>query len=247
MKKNGSFRALIFLLLISLNAFAQEFTIGVENIQNKPLWWIEGENYQGFSRELLDNFAASKGYTFHYRIYPVKRLYHAFMNGEIDFKFPDHPSWRPDVNKGNRVTYSEALQTTEEGTLVKTSRAGITVKDIKKLGIVRGWTALGFLDEITAGHIKLVESSSLSALIKMCERDRIDAIYTNVTAYHYEARKLGYRTDSMMLEPNLPHQNSQYLLSTITHPQVIDELNRYLKSNPKLVKHFGPHKKINAL
>ncbi len=230
MNKISLIRVLVILLFTSLQANARDFIIGVENTQNKPFWWTENETYQGVSRDLLDAFAASRGHHFHYRAYPVKRLLHAFMSGEIDFKFPDHPSWRPDIDRNGRVNYSLPLHALEEGSLVKAERAEITVDQIKRLGIVRGWTATGYLDAIAADKVQLVESTHLPALIKMCISGRIDAIYTNKTAYRYEVKKLGYDVGRLVFAPHLPKVQSEYLLSTIKHPGVIDELDRFLKT-----------------
>lgn len=53
----------------------------------------QGEEYGGFARKFLDRFAASRDYTFRYKILPVARLFHEFLQekGELDFKFPDNP------------------------------------------------------------------------------------------------------------------------------------------------------------
>lgn len=228
MNRTSLYCVILFLLFTTLPTAAQDFTIGVENTQNKPFWSTQKERYQGISRELLDAFAASKGYRFHYRIYPVKRLWQAFLIGDIDFKFPDNPHWQPDLDRNGHVTYSTPLYDLEEGTLVKAEHTNITADKIKRLGIVRGWTAIGYQPLIISGNIKLVESSHLAALIKMCLSGRIDAIYTNKTAYHYEADKLGYDAKRLVIAPNLPHIRTDYRLSTIKHPELIHEFNRYL-------------------
>jgi len=228
MNRTGFHRVVFFLLFTTLPAAAQDFTIGVENTQNKPFWSTQKDSYHGISRELLDAFAASRGYRFHYRMYPVKRLWQAFLTGDIDFKYPDNPHWQPDLDRNGHVTYSAPLHDLEEGTLVKVEHADITADRIKRLGIVRGWTAIGYESLIVSGKIKLVESSHLAALIKMCVSGRIDAIYTNKTAYQFEANKLGYDTELLVIAPNLPHIRTDYRLSTIKHPKLIAEFNHFL-------------------
>ncbi len=92
-------RLLWALLLIPGTAQSEpvrELVIGVQDFRDYlPYSEIRDGDYRGFNRELLDLFAQHQGYRFRYQPFPIKRLYLALLNGQIDLKYPDNPYCGP--------------------------------------------------------------------------------------------------------------------------------------------------------
>lgn len=83
----------VTVLLILKNSFAGEFTIGVENLSYYPHYTMESGQYEGFARDILDSFAKAKGHKFIYKPVVVSELTKDFINGKVDFKYPDNQYW----------------------------------------------------------------------------------------------------------------------------------------------------------
>ena len=91
---------------ISTVSFCESFRIGVEDLNYKPFFYIEKGEYKGISRELLDTFAKKYNHSFEYIPIPVARLLPAFLNGEIDFKYPANINWKNDGRRFGQLPHS---------------------------------------------------------------------------------------------------------------------------------------------
>lgn len=123
MKKNLYFVTglLVSITILTSAAYAQQtiFTIGVEAQKYYPQYDNEnGTEYFGLARDLLDMFAKEKNYQFFYKIRPVKRLFHEFVEKKAyDFKYPDNPYWQSDMKKGKNIVYSDSVVKYIDGVL----------------------------------------------------------------------------------------------------------------------------------
>ncbi|GAB5373672.1 MAG: hypothetical protein AcusKO_01340 [Acuticoccus sp.] len=205
------------------------YTVIVQDYPSLPPYsaYRDGE-YTGFNRELLDLFAESRGYRFEYVAYPVKRLFYEFVNGAGDLKYPDNAHWALYIKKDAPIHYSDAAVEYVNGVLVPPARVGAGVEDIAKLGLVTGWTPLGFQDQIADGAVELLENSSYAGLLKQAILGRIDGAYSNVATSRFYLRNVLKQPEALVFDSSLPHVRSARVLSSIKHPELIEEFNAFL-------------------
>jgi len=219
-------------MLCGANSQAQEFTIGVEDTSYYPIYSHDDtQQYVGYARELLDEFAKSKSYKFNYKILPINRLFKALVQDEIDFKYPDDNAWQPDVKKGKNITYSDATVNYIDGTMTLIKNKGHA---IKHLGVIMGFTPWPYYDEVTKGTISIHENTSFSGLLQQAFAERVDGIFANIAVVQYNLRQQNKLAD-LVYDPSLPHINGSYKLSTTKHSEVIDEFNKWMKDNQQLI------------
>ncbi len=233
MKKHFVCFSLILLLLALPSAYADDnkkFTVVVQDyVELPPYSRYEDETYSGFNRDLLDMFAESRGYTFEYVAFPVKRLFYEFVNGTGDLKYPDNSKWALHVKKDAEIHYSDPAVEYVNGVLVPPKSKGTGVDGVKKLGLVAGWTPIGFQDRIANGSVELLENNSYSGLLKQAILGRIDGAYSNVATSKYYLRNVLKQPEALVFDDSLPHVRSARVLSSIKHPELIAEFNEFLK------------------
>lgn len=218
-------------ILAPMAAFAETtFVIGVENVAYLPAYTTENGEYKGYMRELMDEFAHDKGYRFEYRPLPVPRLYATFFSGQIDFKLPDAPEWQADARKGHDVAYSEPLAAYVDGANVLPELKDAKQEQIRTLGTVSGFTPWGWTDAIKTNRTSLSENASFTALVQQVLAKRVDAAYASVAVVNYQLDKLGM-PGALVFNEHLPSGRGAYRLSTLNHPEVIRELNDWLRQN----------------
>ena len=226
--------AVICLVHYQATVAAEEnvFTVVVQDYKQLPPYseYNNGE-YQGFNREILDLFAVSKGYQFVYQAYPVKRLFHEFVQGTGDFKYPDNPKWALHIKKNADIKYSDPVVEYINGVLVLPENKDKGVQSLKKLGLVAGWTAIGYLDQQKSGAIDISENSSYVGLLKQAILGRIDGAYSNVATSRYYLKNIIQQQDALVFDPDLPHVRSHRSLASIKHPEIIAEFNAFLKQH----------------
>ncbi|MGH8352594.1 MAG: substrate-binding periplasmic protein [Pseudomonas sp.] len=227
---------LLGLLNAAVAAEQRHYSIGVEPQPYAPYYSTQAGEYRGYARELLDAFAAAKGYRFDYRPMPVNRLFREFLGGRLDFKFPDNPQWKAELKGGQRIHYSQSLTPYIDGTLVPRQHQGQGKARIKSLGALLGFTPSAYLDDISQGRIHLSQTSQIDALLKMALSERVDAVYLNVQVAEHHLRQLGTSTPPLVFDPTLPYDRGDYYLSSLHHPQIIAELNAFLREQAALVK-----------
>ena len=147
-------------ILISLGGFPQanskEYTVGVELLDYRPIWFVDSDRFSGFAREVLDAFAREYHHKFIYRPLPVKRLWSEFLLGQLDFKYPDSQSWGPSEKGKQHIYYSKPTLSFKDGVMVKPENFGKT-HTLSRLGIIRGFTPDGYQERIQKGEIELFE------------------------------------------------------------------------------------------
>lgn len=235
---------LFILLIMSLSALSgtassqdKTYTVLVQDYKELPPYsgYADGE-YTGFNRELLDLFAESKGYTFEYVALPVKRLFYEFSNGAGDLKYPDNENWALHIKKDASIHYSDPAVEYVNGVLVQPENKGKGIDTIGSLGLVAGWTPLGFQDQIKAGSIKLLENNSYAGLMKQAILGRIDGAYSNVATSKYYLANVLEQPNALVFDDTLPHVRSARVLSSVKHPKLIEEFNAFLRDNAEAVE-----------
>ena len=225
-------RLILTLCLTSvLNAQAATFTVGVEKIDYYPHYAIRNGEYVGYTRDLLDHFAARHNHEFRYVILPIKRLSLAFLKDHtIDFKFPDNSGWVPALRGQQAVSYSNKVIEVTEGAVVLPHRKGRGPGEIKVLGTILGFTPVPYLDRIQRGKIRVSENADFPSLLHQVLIGRVDAAYINVdVGEEILATKLK-RPGALVFDPSLPQVVSSFSLSTLKHPDIIQQFNKFLAS-----------------
>jgi len=236
MKKLLSTLFISTLILLSHASIADEFVVGVENIEYYPIYAKRDGAYAGYARAILDAFAEKSGHSFTYKMLPIKRLFVDFVNGELDLKFPDSPYWKKDLKEGKNITYSESALEYIDGVMVAQSALGKGKDELKTLGVLRGFTPWDYLGDIKAKRVKVKEVNSLKSLISMANAGRINGVYSNVIVAKYFLEHTVLDKKAVVFDADLPHTRGNYYLSTIKHPKLIASFNKFLAENKSLVE-----------
>lgn len=213
-------------MVLSTSVFAGNFTVGVESQDYSPIFKVEGANYIGYARDLMDAFGEKYGHTFTYKPLPVARLLDEFLNTKsIDFKFPDNAYWGTDIKKSTSIAYSKGLISVTEGAMVLPMNKG---KLITKIATVRGFTPFPYLEDIKAKKITVTEVASAEAVLKMVEASRVDAGYLGVLAAEYTLREILKKPGLTVYDDAAPHSTNDFSLSSISKPEVINQMTEFL-------------------
>lgn len=209
--------------------------VGVEELSYLPAYGRdENGEYAGFSRAVLDAFAADYGYELTYRPLPITRLYNGLLSGSIDFKYPDNPRWAADRKQGWTISYSAPAMTYIDGNLVTEAQGGSD--DVQVVGTVLGFTPWAWLDHLESGSLELTESTDLVPVLRQLFAGRIDAAYANVAVAKHVAAENGLPADQLVFRDDLPYDLGTYHLSTTKHPELIAQFNLWLEDNAERVE-----------
>lgn len=237
------------LLASSCWAAGKSYTIGVEELDYYPVYAIQGGNYVGYARDLLDTFAKERGYSFEYKPFPVNRLFVNFFQGQVDFKFPDNPHWQKDLRSGKNLAYSGSVVTYIDGTLVRPEQKDAGLDQIKTLGTVAGFTPWAWLDAIKNKQVVLRENANSAALAQQVVAKRLDAAYASVAVVNYQLDNVLKTPGALVFNNKLPYSKDNYFLSTLNHPEVIADFDAWQKTRQDLVrtlkKKYGVEKGVN--
>ena len=223
--------ALLLLIFFGVaHAEGRSYTIGVEDFENiLPYSQYSNNVYSGLGKDILDLFAKKKGYSFIYKAYPVKRANSMFFAGELDFRFPDNPYWVADQKTGINIKYAPVLGFTDGIVLLPKNR-NKGIENLKKLGIPTGFTPYKYLGLINEGKIKLFEAYRYNELYHQVIAGRVDGAYVNIKVARFYFSQIKKSDDlPVVFDPSLPHSTGFHYLSSIKHPEVIAELDTFLK------------------
>ena len=220
------------------SSFAQpkEYVIGVENINLMPHFNSKGEVYYGYTRDLLDMFAAKYGYRFIYKPLPLKRLFKDLVQKKVDFKYPDNPMWQPTLKTAVDVVYSDAVVAYTEGVMVLPDRVGQGLNKLKDLTMVLGYTPWPYVEYIDNAKIREWQIPNFQGAIKMVLSKRVDGLYVNIAVGQYQLKHIFGREGALMFDRNLPHITDAYYLSSVMHPEVIAQFNEFLAEEAEAIE-----------
>lgn len=214
----------------------RSLVVGVEELEYYPLYAMRDGEYVGTARDILDAFAADKGYRLVYRPLPIKRLYAEALSGGVDLKFPDNPGWAADIKAGAKVEYSKPVIAFIDGVMVRPGQFGRDPAQIRTLGTVAGFTPYSWLDRVKAGAVTIKENPRMELLLRQAVVGHVDGAYASVAvASHVLAGRLDM-PGALVFDPGLPHSRDHYHLSTATRPDVVAEFDAWLTANAARVK-----------
>jgi len=226
------------------SAWAGNFTVGAESQDNLPISKGGGGVYSGYARELLDAFAAKHGHTFTYKPLPVSRLFDEFaVQKSVDFKFPDNAYWAADAKKGIAITYSKGLVAVTEGLLVLPAKKGKQTT-VTKIATLRGFTPFPYLDQIKSKKITVTEVNAAEAAINMAEAGRVDGVYLGVLAANQIMAEGMKKPGVLVLDDTLPKSTNDFSLASISHPEVVKQMDEFLLKEKDMVQKLKAKHKI---
>lgn len=233
-------------LLFSVPAQSKELVVGVENLNFYPHYAPDDNNeYSGYARAVLDEFAKAKGHKLTYKMFPIPRLWDTFFKGEIDLKYPDNPYWNKGKKQSHQVSYSDSVVRFAEGVMVIPTNKGKGEASLKKLSLIRGFTPFGYVDQIKAGDITAQESNNFEGAIKMALSKRSQGVYVNVAVAEHILRGMS-KTGALVFDDSLPASKDSFFLSSTKHKDVIEEFNAFLKENADTVQALKDKYKVEA-
>lgn len=223
---------------------ADPLVIGVEDNRYLPYYSYEDGEYAGFGRDILDAFFSEAQIDYEFRALPVARLFNDFVNGHVDFKFPDNEIWFPDEKKGLAIRYSDPVVAYIDGVSVTPGKIDTPVEKVNIIGTVRGFAARGWQDKIDSGEVILSENSSTVKLVQQVLGGRIHGAYANINVIqHIVETQLGSSVE-LIFDASLPHTRSDYRLASHQHPKIIEQFNQWLIDNSEIVQALKQKHKI---
>jgi len=226
-------------------ASAGNFTVGVEGQDYLPIASGVGGDYKGYSRELLDAFAAKAGHKFTYQPMPVARLWDEYLKQKsVDLKYPDNAYWNADNKKGLNITYSSGLINVVEGLMVPPANKGKGASSVTKIVTLRGFTPFPYLDMIAAKKVAVTEVNEAGQALDMAAAGRVDGVYMGKIAATYLLNDVMKKPGSLVFDDSLPNSKNDFSMSSMKHPDVIKQLNDFLASEKDLVAKLKAKYKI---
>lgn len=114
---------------------------------------------------------------------------------------------------------------------------------VSKMATLRGFTPFPYLDAIAAKKIAVTEVNTAEAALQMGAAGRVDGVYLGVLSAQY-GMSLLKTPDMLVFDPNLPNSTNDFSLSSISHPEVVKQMDDFLTSDKALVKKLKDKYKI---
>jgi hypothetical protein len=218
-------------------SFAQEFIIGVEEVSYYPLYDFSSTNTNkpSFSKELLTIFFEQHSYPYRFMPLPIKRFNKWYEEKGIDFKFPDNVRWREDKRNKLSITFSQSVIKLMAGTYVLKSNETYKRNQIKKLGTIFGFDPTLWLKEIKNKELELIEENSPFSIVKHVLHGNVDATNIDANVIRHNLKLLN-KPNTLVLNTNIHHEVFSYHLSSIKHPEIIREFNKFMQENSVLLQ-----------
>ena len=223
----------IILFLLSASTQAQKtYSVGVEAFPYYPHYQITGESFSGYARDILDAFARVKGYKLRYHPMPYMRIVNLFLSNKLDFQYPDNEYWLAKRKKNHHIYYSQSAVNYTDGLHLLPNNIGKGLDSVKTIGTLLGFTPIQYFPLQDSGQLEIHYSTTVEGLIKQAHLGRIDGLYLNTDVIDYAERNKALK---LVFDPSLPHIKSGYSLSSINHPDIIEDFNHFLNNYPDIV------------
>jgi hypothetical protein len=243
-----NYLTLSVLLLFSQLSFGSNYTVGTEDIQYYPHYGKlndQDSNFSGYAKDVFDHFSREYNVSFNYKFYPIKRLYKAFqIDKTVDFKYPDNPDWNSTFTQTKTIHYSQPIGTFIDGTIVLQKNKHLSVKHIKKIGTIKGFTPQAYIEKLRNEHVKLFEFSNTETLLKALSHQLIDAAYVNIDVANHQMK---IHNVPVAFIKTMPYKIGKYHFSTIKHPKLIQKLDAFLNRNAMLIQRLKEKYRLSSL
>ncbi|MCC2607995.1 type 2 periplasmic-binding domain-containing protein [Planctobacterium marinum] len=228
---------LLFAVLFSTATGAQHKTtyiVGTENIVYFPHYDFV-KSRDSYVAALLTQFAAQHNLEIQYVALPNKRLHLALEQGIVDFAYPDNPNWKklpkdPSLKKHFSTTIAEATGST----IVRKSDIGKGLSGFNSLVVPFGFSPIKWLTLISNKEVKLVEVGNAMQALEMVALGRVSGadIEYHVASHLIKRHK---KFHNLTMDPELPYDIVGFKMSSYRHPEILEQLNRFIAANPEQI------------
>jgi ABC-type amino acid transport substrate-binding protein len=210
------------------SADSRTVVVGIEDFDYLPVIGVSRGQATGFAREVFELFGKRYDYAIQYRALPVPELYKAFLvDQSIDLKFPDNPTWMLPQRKGHKISYSNGLVDFVDGVLVKPQRLGGRLEALHRLGTMRGFDVGSYEERVSGGALRLVPADDLGDLLQQGVSGQADGVFLNVAIASARLKEMG-KPGALVYDPDLPHNASSYLVSSVKRADLVRQFNAFL-------------------
>ena len=216
----------------------KSFVVGVEDVDYFPHYAINRAD-KGVAFAILNLFGRQMGYRFRYQEYPIRRLRTSLIkHRSIDFSYPDHPNWSPNIKGNTTVIYSDPMEYIVSGTMVPKEFDGMAQERFKVLAVIRGFTPTQW--EGRLNDVRLLEVSDAQSALKMVLLGRADGTDMDLTVANYLLREMG-ATGELVMSKSLAQSRFPFHLSTVNHPEIVAQFNQFLHDNAEQIEVLKRH------
>ena len=225
----------LLLMLFSTQLSAEKYIVGAQNIGYYPHYDFSASEDKGVGWAILEAFSEHSGHEFIYLSMPIRRLQLELLKGHVDFVYPDNPGWYNQVTKNTDKHFSSPLTNAITGTFVSKDNTGNTMARIKRIAMPLGFTPVNWQQQVDKKQTKLVWVSDIEAGMWLVQKRRVDAIDLEMhVASHISKNVNGLAP--LTLDLTLPHNEIPFMLSSLRHKGIIDELNQFIENNPNKIR-----------
>jgi hypothetical protein len=247
MKTAFSILVVILSTVFSGYALGEEKTylVGAEDTSYYPHYAVKDKEYVGFAREAVDAFAKKYGFKFVYNPLPVMRLHRDFIGKKLDFLYPNNPEWLTELKEKVTIYYSNALVNVTDGVMALPENRGRGLAQLKHVVTIHGFTLPPYEGLIKDGKIKISESYEFKGLLESVMRKHADGAYITVDCANHYLRTVLKKPNAVVFDPELPYDVAAHMLSTITHPDIIEKFNIFLNEDKQVIEDLKDKYKID--
>lgn len=227
--------AAFFSSVLSLSAVAETFIVGAQNIQYYPHYDFSQENDKGLAWAILEAYADQSGHQLIYHDMPIKRLQLELLKGNVDFVYPDNPKWYNQIIPASQKFFSVPLTRALGGTIVNPDDVGKGIDRVQRLSIPLGFTPVNWQQRVDQKLTRLVPVSDTLSALYLLKKNRVDAANLEYSVTQY-LTLTSPQYGPFTLDPALPHDNVGFMLSTINHPDIILDINTFIRTHGELIE-----------
>jgi len=227
----------VFLSVLALagasSVHAQKtFIIGAQDIAYLPHYDFNNEQEKGAVWRILEAYGSQNGLTFEYVALPIKRLHKELLAGNVDFVFPDNPKWFNQQFKGVEKHFSAPFYEILGASFVHRNDYNLHLDKVSSLSVPSGFSPIFWQSRIDDGQILLVDATNAIAAMRLVLSKRAQVTDLEYSVVQWHKRDYPEFTD-ICISPYLPHDVVALHLTTVNHPEIIHDLNRFLQENPQ--------------
>jgi hypothetical protein len=211
------------------------YQVGVEDIDYRPLYSF---GYApSAAQEILNAFARSQNIVFVYHPLRMSLLYSQFLKTqELDFKFPDDPTWQTELRGNKSIYYSKGFLAYIDGLMVNPKHKTANLADIRSIGTLDYFTVVAYQNVTDANKIHILRTNNVELLVKSAAEGRINGVYANLDIVRQLSRRLFNDPNRLSFNVHLPYQADSYKLSTRKHPHIITAFNQFVDENQVFIE-----------
>lgn len=231
----AAFAFTVFGLVGSSSVFAERFIVGAQNLSYFPHYDFDSDVDKGVGWAILEAFSDATGHEFIYVALPIRRLQMELAKGNIDFVYPDSERWYNNITDSNDKSFSLPLTQAVTGTIVKKKKAGRGIAVVKNLAMPLGFTPVNWQERVNNGDTLLTAVKDVTQGFALLQQEKVDALDLEYHVAQFSTASLP-QYDDVTLDLTLPHNEVAFSISTLRQQAIINELNRFITSNPKLIE-----------